>query len=536
MSEDIFSAAQEHHQNGRLPDAATLYRRILERDPDHADALHFLGLTELQVGRPQSAVELMTRAARLDPKAPEFHSNLGLALQATGKVEAAAAEFRRAVELDDEYAEAYQNLAAATRKLGKLDESVSAWRRIAELLPQSAEVRNNLGDALVAAGQPAAAVEEFRQALSLRPDSPDIVFNLGTALGKAKKIAEAIPFLSRALELRPDDAKLRNNLGTALVSVGKVQEAIDQYRIIIKSHPDFAPAHFNLGIALLLTGDAESGWKEYEWRWHLESFATFPRPQYGTPWNGSPLNGQRILLYSEQGWGDAIQFFRYAPLVAARGGIALVRVPTQLVKLFQDSSDLQIVSSDTPPADYDFHAPLMSLAGLLHQTAPNHSYLRADPARAAKWAKRFSAISEFKCGIAWAGNPLHPDDQLRSLSSEFLAPLADLPGVRFFSLQKGQTPPPWMTDLSPDLNDFADTAAAAANLDLVIAVDTAVAHLAGAMGRPVWTLVAHAPDWRWLLHSSSTSWYPTMRLFRQETPGDWPGVIDRVASELKRIS
>jgi Flp pilus assembly protein TadD len=500
--EQTMETALAHHQAGRLEEAAALYRLVLQRQKDHTDALHFLGLTELQLGRIDSAAELMARAVALEPDVAEFHSNLGLALQSAGKLPEAAAELHRAVELDGEYLEAYQNLAGVCQKLNRMDECAAAWQRVTELVPTSAEAHNNLGNALLASGRPELAAAALR----------------------------------RAALLRPADPKSLTNLGAALLAAGKVDEARDTYRQALKSHPDFAPAHFNHAMVLLLTGDYEAGWKEYEWRWELDRFKAIPRPSYGSPWDGGDLSGRRTLLYAEQGWGDAIQFFRHAGEVAARGGDVVVRVPSALVRLLYDSSDLKIISSDSSPPDCELHAPLMSLPLLLGRVETKFPYLRADPARAAAWKERFSGISELKCGIVWAGNPIHPDDRVRSIPIETLAPLADAPGIRFISLQKGIKSPPWMLNMADELTDFADTAAAIANLDLVISVDTAVAHLAGAMARPVWNLIAFAPDWRWMLQSPTTSWYPTMRLFRQDRIADWPGVVDRIKTELSKIS
>ena len=576
MIEQDFNLAQQHHEAGQLAEAEALYRQILSRQPDHRDALHFLGLIELQLEHYDAALLLMNRALALEPDRAEFHANRGVAYLATGNLQQAAESFRRAVELDPDYVEARQNLAAVLRKSGRLDEAVAEYRQIATLRPESAESQNNLGDAQLSAGQIDDAIASFRKALALRPDSPDIQFNLGNALARAHQPDEAIALLRRAEKIRPKDATIHNtlagalmqksqydeaiallrltlklkpdypgaasDLGNALLAQERIAEAMAAYQAVLKTHPDFAQAHWNYALALLLTGDYSRGWPEFDWRWKLDGYKDV-RPDDSRPiWDGSDPAGLRILLYAEQGFGDAIQFFRYASLVSRRGGKVIVRAPKPLLRLFRDSEEITVVPPDAPLPPFDVHYPLMSLPRLFNTTMETIPavvpYLRTNPELVESWKSRLPADPKrLKVGLAWRGRSI-PDPR-RSIPLESLAPLREVPDVQWISLQIGAPapqPPISLVDISAQIADFADTAALMANLDLIVTIDTAVAHLAGALGLHVWTLLPFAPDWRWMLGLEKNAWYPTMRLFRQPRPGDWGNVLKRIAAELNSLS
>jgi Flp pilus assembly protein TadD len=477
-----FQLAIQHHQAGRLREAEMLYRQILATDPRHADALHMLGLGAFQAGRNDVAIDLIRRAIASRPNYPEAYGNLGLAL--------------------------YEN--------GQLDEAVAAQRQAIALKPDYPEAHGNLGNALKETGDLEGAVAACLQAIALRRNYPEAHYNLGGAL-KAK---------------------------------GQLEQAIDAYRRAIALRPDFADAHFNLALALLLQGDFLRGWEEYEWRWRNRDFRaarrSFPQPQ----WDGGPLEGRTILLHTEQGFGDSLQFIRYLPLVAERGGRVIVRCREGLRRLLQTMcADVPVLEKDQTLPAFDVHCPLLSLPHLfatdLASIPGNVPYLHADVAEAGVWRERLAAcVPSLKVGLVWAGSPTHRNDRNRSMKLASLTTLARVPGVRFVSLQKGEaaaeakSPPEGMELLDPtdELNDFADTAALIAALDLVIAVDTSVVHLAGAMGKPVWVLLPFAPDWRWLLDRNDSPWYPTMRLFRQQRAGEWDPVVAEVRSELEALA
>jgi Tfp pilus assembly protein PilF len=480
--QEEFESGRSHHQAGRLAEAERIYRQVLARQPDHADALHLLGVLALQAGRAQTAVELFRRAIAICSTNAFYHSNLGSALTDLGQHEQAIAAYRQAVRLQPESAEVHYNLGVALQRRGQLDEAVAANRQ--------------------------------------------------------------------AVRLKPDLAKAHGNLGVALKANGQLDEAIASYRQVIRLKPDDARAHNNLALALLTRGDFQQGWEEHEWRWKCKEFPSPPRNFAQGQWDGRPLENRTLLLHAEQGLGDAIQFIRYLPLVCRRGGRIIIECQAELQRLFQAiAGGCQIVARGQPLPAFDLHCPLLSLPRVFGANLANIPnivpYLHADAGDAGRWRRRLGDDSPLvKVGLAWSGNPAHRHDHNRSMNLAKLAPLAQVSGVRFFSLQKGEaaaeakTPPAGMelVDWTEELKDFADTAALIANLDVVVAVDTAVVHLAGAMGKPVWTLLPFVADWRWLRERPDSPWYPTMRLLRQKSLGDWGDVIQRIAQDLGTIA
>jgi Flp pilus assembly protein TadD len=468
-----------HHQAGRLREAESVYRQVLAEQPTNADALQLLGSLAADVGRLDEAADLIAKAIAVNPNVAQYHANLGAILARSQRFDLAIAALRRAVELDP----------AMT----------SAWY--------------NLGSAYLAMFEFAQAIPIFQKAISLDPNWPEPHNNLGLALRNEARHAEAAAAFKRALALRPD----------------------------------YASAHWNLSWTLLLFGDYEAGWREYEWRLKCPPVATarnFAQPR----WNGDELSGKTILLHAEQGFGDMIQVIRYAPLVARRGGKVIVECRPELVQLFRAVVGVErVVALGEPMPPFDVQCPMMSLPlafGTTLATIPaTVPYLTAPADRIEAWRQRIGDDGRLRIGLVWAGRPAQQYDRRRSSRLDHFAPLAQVKSTRFFSLQKGEaaaqyaTPPPAMeiTDFSPDLNDFAETAALIANLDLVIGVETAVTHLAGAMGKPVWAILAHVADWRYMLDRADCAWYPTMRLFRQIKPGDWDAVIKEVASALEEL-
>ena len=511
--EQAFQTALGHHRAGRLAEAEAVYRQILAVQPHHADALHLLGVIAQQVGHPDAAIELIAKAIAAVPDYSDAHNSLGNALKDKGRLDEAVAAYYRAIALRPDYAEAYYNLGGALHCHGRLEEAVAA----------------------------------YRQAIIVRPDYPEAYYNLGGVMQEMGLADAAVAAYRHAIAIRPGYVEAHGNLGNALKSAGRVDEAIAAYEQAVAVSPGFGEAHYNLALALLLGGVFGRGWEEYEWRWKVRYFApawrNFAQPQ----WDGAPLEGRAILLHAEQGFGDTMQFIRYLPMVRECGGKIILECQPELQRILQGMlPGLAVISKGQPLPAFEVHCPLMSLPRIFATDLTNipHDvpYLSANLAGAEAWRERLAcAASGLKVGIVWAGHRGHTNDRNRSLSLAALAPLAGVFGVRFFSLQKGDAaseshhPPPGMelTDVGQDLNDFADTAALIANLDLVIAVDTAVVHLAGAMGRPVWTLLPFVPDWRWLLGREDSPWYPTMRLFRQPEAGDWESVIRRVAEELR---
>ncbi|HEX4054423.1 MAG TPA: tetratricopeptide repeat protein [Tepidisphaeraceae bacterium] len=550
--------ALQHHQAGRLAEAEAIYCQVLAGQPNHPDALHLLGDIALQTGRLDMAIVSIRRAVAANPGIAEFHNSLGNALNEKKLFDEAITALRRAIQIKPAYAEAQNNLGISLRGKGLLDESIAAYRQAIAFSPKYAEAHSNLGNALKDQKKLDEAIAAFHAAIALNPKSPEVHNNLGVALRQNGQLAEAVAAYQRALALRPNHAETHSNLGVALRDQGQLNEAIAAYEQAIALRPSYAEAHYNLSLALLARGDLQQGWDEYDWRGKCEDISP-PRNFTRPPWDGCPLEGRTILLYTEQGFGDALQFVRYLPLVARRGGKIIVGCQAELQRLFQTAAaECQIVVPGEFLPPFDFHCSLLSLLRVFGTTLANIPnivpYLRADAEDIRRWQQRLANESPLvNVGLAWAGSPRHKNDRNRSTTLARLAPLGEVPGVRFVSLQKGEPAIIMSTaaaeserkissaglqlvDWTQELKDFGDTAGLIANLDLVIAVDTAVAHLAGAMGKPVWTLLPFAPDWRWMLEREDSPWYPTMRLFRQKTLGDWKEVIDRVARALSDYS
>ncbi len=441
-----------------------------------------------------------------------------------------------------EYAKACLNLGAALMDTEALGEAAEYLGRAAALDPKLPEAPYNLGNLAEKQGNDAGAAEHFRRAAALRPNFYEAHNNLGAVLLKADDAEGARESLVRAVALKPDVAEPHHNLSSALAELGRYDEALAACRRACALDPAHAQANFTESMLLLVQGKLREGFDKYEWRWKLGTLVPrgFPVPL----WNGEDIAGRTIFLHGEQGYGDTIQGLRYVPLVAARGGRVVLEVPSPLARLAASVSGVaEFVTAGQTLPRFDLACPLLSLprafATTLETIPADVPYL-APPAEAvAQWRERLGGPG-FKVGLAWAGSPLHRSDALRSIPIETFAPLLKVDGVRWFSLQVGERagdlvrlPAESITDLSPHLADFAETAAAVAHLDLVITVDTALAHVAGALARPAWVMLRSRPDWRWMLEREDTPWYPTLRLFRQRRRGDWEEVMTRVRAALK---
>jgi Flp pilus assembly protein TadD len=516
VSQEWLQSAIQHHQAGRLQEAEALYQQILAQEPNHADALHRLGLVLLQTGRRQEARALLGRAIQIDPSCAQYHCNLGFLLAESGEAEQAIDAFHRALQLRPDLAEACNNLGIVLLSVGRVDEAIAVLQRAVTLQPNYANAHHNLGAALYTKGDLDGSLSAFAKAAQLQPDSPDTL----------------------------------NELGRLLRSKGDLEGAAATFRRAIALAPDLARAHCNLGLLLLLKGEYREGWKEYEWWQRLQGgkLLTALAQLRGRMWDGSELRGRRILLMP-MGWGlgDQIQLVRYVPLVQRRGGKIILQCDPPLRRLFQRLDGLHhLITSDQPAPEYDVHCPLIDLPRVFDtnvDTIPAaQQYLHADPSLIESWRNRLTdAGGRLKVGLAWAGRADYCEDRTRTIALTRFTPLLQVPDIWFCSLQKGKAAEQIQTlpaDLRPldwtaDLNDLADTAALIHNLDLIIAVDTAVAHLAGALGKPVWMPIPFTPDWRWMLNREDTPWYPTMRLFRQRAMGDWETPIHQIEQSLR---
>jgi tetratricopeptide (TPR) repeat protein len=671
-----FPSALSLHQAGRMKQAEAAYGAVLAAEPDHAEALHALGVLRHQTGDSAAAAVLLARAATLDPGRAEFRFNHGLALlilrrlpEAMAQFKAAIAarpgwpeahfnlgnaqfaqaawqdaaqSFRQALRLRPAYVEAQVNLGNALKNAGKPDQAANAYRRARQLNPNQPHVHHNLAALLLDQGDLAGAEAGFRQALALDGNFLDSLLALAALLPSRNRHADAIPVLRAALRHRSTDPALHERLADSLRALDRIEEAASAYRFAIELSPDRLSARFglaealrkshdfagalaelaavqairpgawqtqhdignvhremgdfagaeaayraalaisetpaalnhlgavlrdqgrieaaldalhralaldpgcedaryNLALAHLSAGRLEQGFAAYESR-----FAKFEgkRPA-GRVWTGERLAGKTLLVHAEQGLGDTLQFSRYLPLLAKAGaGQIVFQVQPSLLRLFAGfpGADSLVATDHKAPA-YDCHAALMSLPHVLRCWNPAPiaiPYLAAPPDIKTAFKKQLELQPGPRIGLAWAGNPGFPADHLRSVAPRLLAPLAEIPAC-FVSLQKAggratvlsSTAPPFqLLDWTGELTDMADTAGLVANLDLVITVDTAIAHLAGAMGKPVWLLNRFDSCWRWQFETETTPWYPSLRQFRQDRSGDWAGVIHRVRDAL----
>jgi Flp pilus assembly protein TadD len=456
--------------------------------------------------------------------------------------------FREVLRLRPDYPEAYSNLGTALQECGAFDEAVQCFQAAIRLKPDYHEAHYNLGNAHKERGDLGLALDAYREALRLKPGFTSAHSNLAGALQQRGDLAEAEASYAAALRLDPNFEKALNGLGLVRGERGHLAEAVACYRQALRLKPDFAEAHLNLGLALLLTGHLREGWQEYDWRWVSPSLRRERRHHDRPLWRGEPLGGRTILLHSEQGLGDTIQFARFAPMIAAAGVRVLLEVQPPLHELLRHSlAGIEVFRNGEPLPAFDCQCPLLSVPRALDitlDTIPAHiPYLHADEARQSEWRRRVGGTAALRVGIAWAGSPTHRYDRTRSIRAETLRPLLEVGGTRFYSLQKGPGADEAralgagaaLADWTDELGDFADTAALVACLDLVVTADTAVAHLAGALGKPVWLLTPFAPDWRWLLERADSPWYPTMRLFRQRDARDWGHVVADVRAALTTL-
>ncbi|MBS1258709.1 MAG: Cell division coordinator CpoB [Candidatus Scalindua arabica] len=548
---------------GNFSEAEVIYNNIIERTPDYVEGHINLGAVLQEQGKLDEAIKCYNRAIPLKPDYAEAHYNLGNALKRKNEFDEAAASYSQAIKLNPDYVQAHSNLGTVLQEQGKLVEAVSSFRKAIELKPEYAEAHSNLGTVLQEQGKLREAAESFHLAAELNPNHAEVHNNIGTFLMELGKPDEAIESYEKAITLEPDHAEAHNNLGAAFQEQGKFNEAIPYYKKAISLKPDYAEAHMNRSFVLLLTGNLEEGWPEYEWRLHTKD--RVPRSFQQPLWDGTPLDGRSILVHAEQGIGDTIQFVRYLPMVQAKGGHVIFECQKNLFRLLENSEGLndiiQKASTSEENSYFDVQVPLLSLPGIFGTTLENIPskvpYIKVDPEPVKQWNARIENNDDFKIGIVWAGSPDHKNDRNRSCRLEDFSQLAEIPGLSFYSVQKGVasqealTPPAGMKiiNLANELNDFTDTAALILNLDLVISVDTSVAHLAGAIGIPVWNLLPFAPEWRWQLNRAVSPWYPRpnarlpfvgqglagragMRLFRQSQPNDWTGVFKQVKKAL----
>jgi tetratricopeptide (TPR) repeat protein len=572
--------------DGRLDEAVAAYREAIRLRPDYPEAYNNLGVALRGQGKTAEAVAAFHEALRLRPAYPEAHHNLGLALASQGRHDVAVGCFQQAIRLRPNDGESYFHLggellalnrhdeaaaalseairqqpqsARAHKSLGtvyggknKLDDAIRCYHEAIRLRPDYADAYNELGITLARQNKFDEAAESYRQAITHRPDYAAAHNNLGIALRKLGRYDEAVAACERAIALKPSYAEAFINRGKAFAAMARYDEAIVSFTRCLELWPEHVDARLNRALVWLRQGDFALGWAEYGSR--LRKGRLSKRAQLRPAWNGCPPRGLRVLLIAEQGLGDSLQFIRYAPILKRMGATVLFECPEKLVKLLQGMPGIDVLFPQAvEPPPHDVHAALMSLPGLLGtrlETIPaDVPYIQADTERIERWGRELAEYREFKVGINWQGNAAYASDYHRSMPLRRFAPLARVPGVRLFSLQKyggseqlkeleGAFP---VVDLGSRLDEgegtgaFLDTAAVLKNLDLFVSSDTAVVHLAGALGVPVWVPLSASASWHWMDQREDSPWYPTMRLFRQERLLDWPPVFERMAAALRGL-
>ncbi len=481
---------------------------------------------------------------------PEIDELLGVAQThlIAGRLEQARKNYQAAVSLDGQNIKAHYTLGNIFYELGRHAEAAKCYRRVLSINPKSAEAYSNLGVTLIELGRYEEAVSQCKQAVMYRPDHPEFLSNLACAYQHGEELQEAERWCQRVVSLKPDWPEAYYNLASVQREQGNVSEAIATNRKALSLQPDFPEARWNLCHTLLLHGQWEQAWPVCDWwRCTLKAF-TYPHDVNVDKWDGSDFTDKHLLVHWERGIGDNLQCLRYLPLVKQRGGTVLLEAPDSVRDLLKDVEGIDemvpATLSHRPEVAFDLYVALLDLPAVfntsLETIPPAPSGFQADPTRI-ELCDRFVTTSGFKIGVVWTGDPKNGNNVKRSCTLDHFAPLARIPGVQLYSLQQGRTSEQLIEceqgfsviDLAPHLHDFADTAAVMHHLDLVISIDTAALHLAGALGQRAWGLMAFAPDWRWLLGRTDSPWYPSLRLFRPDAPGNWDSVFKQVEAALR---
>ncbi len=539
-----------HHELGSFEQAVCDYQSAIRYKPSHADAFNNCGNSLRQLKRFEEAVRCYEKAIHNSPMHSDAHYNRGVVLADLKRYSEALGSYDQAVQINPNHYRAYNNRGNVLHALGQYEDAEASFNASISINPTFAEAYCNRGNFLREMKRGSEAIKDYDEALRIRPDFAPAFNNRAVALEDLDALDEALHFYDHAIRIDPTYPEPNYNRANLLRNLGRYEEALDGYVKATVLKPEYAEAHWNRSLLLLLLGDYETGWPLYEWRMKTEehgpSYVHFQQPA----WRGeSDIGGKQLLIYTEQGLGDFIQFVRYVPLIEEAWGAKIVlEVPGSLKTLISTMPvSMTIIRKGDPLPAFDVHCPIMSLPYVFRtgiDTIPNKvPYMFADPARTAVWEARLGQKRGLRIGLAWSGSFAHKNDSNRSISVATLGSLFEL-AVEWHSLQKEyreedlellkRTVP--VHQHESELSDFSDTAALIACMDLVISVDTSVAHLAGALGKPTWVLLPHVPDFRWMLHREDTPWYPTVRLFRQDENRQWQPVIDRIVAEVSALS
>jgi len=528
----------------RLDEALVAYRHSININPDFSDTYYNIANIMLLRKNFDEAIAGYQRAVELNPDHARAFYNLGNALQKNNRLDDAIVAYRQSIEIRPDNVDAINNLGNAFYKNNNCDEAIAAYLRVLEIKPNNVSALNNLGNAFFKQNKFDEAIEVYQRAINNKPNYSEAYYNIGIVMRAQNKIDEAILAYRKAIEIDPEYASAYNNMGVLFRAQNKVEESVDIFQRAIKIDHDHASAYFNQGISLLLLGHFREGWNLYEWRWKTEAMKMNVREFDRPLWLGQEdICGKTIFLHGEQGFGDTLQFCRYADLVKKLGAIVILEVQKPLIRLLFDLKGIdRIVENKKDVRYFDYHCPLLSLPKALQTdlysipAAPY--YLKSEISIQEKWSIRLGKKTRPRVGIAWSGNSLHRNDQNRSVFLEkILCYLSE--DFEYFCLQKDIRERDRdilknskIRQFSDEITDFAETAALCELMDLVISVDTSVAHLAGALGKQTWILLPYIPDWRWLLERDDSPWYPSVRLFRQQQAGDWDTTLERVAVAL----
>ncbi len=537
----------------RWQEALASHDRVLALNPHALEAWFARGNVLRELQRPDAALLSYQEAVRLKPDFAPGHYNCGVLLERLQQFQAALASYEKAIEADPGFRQAHYNRAGVLKLLEQPEAALAGYDRAIELDPKDAVAHSNRGAALQELRRFDAALASYDKALAILPDNAEFHFNRGTVLAARMQAGAALTCFDRAIELRPDFAEAYCERATALARLGRWDECLPSLNQAITIQPDFAAAQYNRSLLLLLTGDFANGWLSHEWRWRNSPALSAGAPRtFSQPlWLGEqPIAGKRLLLYSEQGLGDTLQFCRFANTLADQGATVILQIQPPLGRLLERSLEgvWRVIADDGRALpEFDYQCPLVSLPLALKTTLDTipgaAGYLRADPAKTAQWQARLGHRSRPRIGLVWSGNPNHGNDHNRSFR------LADwieyLPReLDYVCLQKDiragdaetLAANAWIARFDHELQDFDDAAALCASVDLAICVDTSMAHLSGALGKPTWVLLPFNPDFRWLLHRTDCPWYESMKLYRQAALWDWKGVFTRVAADLRQIA
>jgi hypothetical protein len=579
----LFLLGTANAQIGQIGIAQQHLKRSLALNPQNPFANHNHADVLLSLKRPDEALACCDKALTLKPDFAEAHNTRGRALQALKRPDEALTSYDQALSLRPDYAEAYYNRGVALQDLQREDEALASYDQALSLAPGMVQGHNNRGLALQELRRPDEALASYDKALSLDPGHIEALNNRGNALQDLKRLDEALACYDKVLSLKPDDAEAHYNRGTVLQDLGRPDAALASYDKALSLRPDYLEAYNNRGnvlqsllrldearasfdkaqtlkpdhaeacwnksLLLMLTGQYIEGWEQYEWRFKTRAMKHH-YPDFSQPaWRGQDsLQGKTLLICAEQGFGDVIQFCRYLPQLSQLGARILFEVPKALESLVSTlNCPMTVVTKGSALPPFDAYCPVMSLPHAFKTTVETIPatvpYLGSERSKVEAWHKKLGEKTRLRIGVVWSGAAGHKNDANRSIRLEDFLPLTERP-VEWHSLQKIYRPQdldklglhPEIHQHQDDLNDFSDTAALIECMDLVICVDTSVAHVAGALGKPVWILLPFSPDFRWMLERDDTPWYPSARLFRQSGIGDWQSVIAQVGSELQKMS